>query len=57
MFTKKTSFMNKIRIIPDRSCQGKGISSGLERSLLVYYADQNLTGKGMGIGSIQFYGR
>ena len=46
--------MNKIRIIPDRSYIGEGISRGLARGLLVYYADQNLTGEGMGIGSIAF---
>jgi hypothetical protein len=46
--------MNKIRIIPDRSSIGEGISRGLARGLLVYYADQNLTGEGMGIGSIAF---
>jgi hypothetical protein len=40
--------MNQIRIIPDSTCQGEGISKGLARGLLVYYADQNLTGEGMG---------
>jgi hypothetical protein len=54
MFTKKTGIMKKIRIIPDRSYQGEGISRGLARCLLVYYADQNLTGEGMYIGSIAF---
>jgi hypothetical protein len=44
--------MNKIRIIPDRTYLGEGISKGLARGLLVYYGDQNLTGEGMGIGSI-----
>ena len=44
--------MNKIRIIPDSICQGEGISQGLARGLLVYYGDCNLTGEGMGIGSI-----
>ena len=44
--------MDKIRIIPDRACQGEGISRGLARGLLVYYGDCNLTGEGMGIGSI-----
>jgi hypothetical protein len=54
MFTKKTGIMKKIRIIPDRSYQGEGISRRLARGLLVHYADQNLTGEGMGIGSIAF---
>jgi hypothetical protein len=44
--------MNKIRIIPDSIYQGEGISQGLARGLLVYYGDQNLTGEGMGIGSV-----
>ncbi|HWS21291.1 MAG TPA: hypothetical protein VN227_01470, partial [Methanoregula sp.] len=46
--------MNHIRIIPDSTYQGEGISTGLARGLLVYYADQNLTGEGMGLGSIAF---
>ena len=46
--------MNHIRIIHDNTYQGEGISRGLARGLLVYYADQNLTGEGMGIGSIAF---
>ena len=44
--------MTNIRIIPDSMYQGEGISKGLARGLLVYYGDQNLTGEGMGIGSI-----
>lgn len=48
----KTGSMNKIRIIPDSTYQGEGISKGLARGLLVYYGDCNLTGEGMGIGSI-----
>jgi hypothetical protein len=44
--------MNNIRIIPDSIYQGEGISMGLARGLLVYYGDQNLTGEGMGIGSV-----
>ena len=44
--------MKKIRIIPDSIYQGEGISKGLARGLLVYFGDQNLTGEGMGIGSI-----
>jgi hypothetical protein len=44
--------MNKIRIIPDSIYQGEGISQGLARGLLVYFGDCNLTGEGMGIGSI-----
>ena len=44
--------MNQIRIISDSMYQGEGISKGLARGLLMYYGDQNLTGEGMGIGSI-----
>ncbi len=44
--------MNTIRIVPDSAYQGEGISKGLARGLLVYYGDCNLTGEGMGIGSI-----
>lgn len=44
--------MDKICIIPDSVYQGEGISKGLARGLLVYYGDCNLTGEGMGIGSI-----
>jgi hypothetical protein len=44
--------MDKIRIVPDSSYQGTAISRGLARGLLVYYGDCNLTGEGMGIGSI-----
>jgi hypothetical protein len=44
--------MNEIRIIPNNMYQGEGISKGLARGLLVYYGDQNLTGEGMGIGSV-----
>lgn len=44
--------MNNIRIIPDTSYRGEGISQGLARGLLVYYEDTNLTGEGMGIGSV-----
>jgi hypothetical protein len=46
--------MNKIHIIPDRSCQGEGISRGQTQDLLVYNADPNLNFKGMSIGSITF---
>jgi hypothetical protein len=48
----ETGIMNEIRNIPDSIYQGEGISKGLARGLLVYYGDQNLTGEGMGIGSI-----
>jgi hypothetical protein len=44
--------MEKICIKPDSVYQGEGISRGLARGLLVYYGDCNLTGEGMGIGSI-----
>ena len=44
--------MDNICITPDSVYQGEGISRGLARGLLVYYGDCNLTGEGMGIGSI-----
>ena len=44
--------MDKICIMSDSVYQGEGISKGLARGLLVYYGDCNLTGEGMGIGSI-----
>jgi hypothetical protein len=44
--------MDTIRIIPDTTYRGEGISQGLARGLLVYYGDLNLTGEGMGIGSV-----
>jgi hypothetical protein len=44
--------MDTIRIIPGEEYSGEGISQGLARGLLVYYGDQNITGEGMGIGSI-----
>jgi len=44
--------MDKICIMPGSVYQGEGISKGLARGLLVYYGDCNLTGEGMGIGSI-----
>jgi hypothetical protein len=44
--------MDKIRIVPGAGYPGEGISHGLARGLLVYYGDQNITGEGMGIGSI-----
>ncbi|MGA2912281.1 MAG: hypothetical protein ABSE07_02060 [Methanoregula sp.] len=44
--------MDNIRIIPDTAYRGEGISQGLARGLLVYYGDLNLTGEGMGIGSV-----
>jgi hypothetical protein len=44
--------MDKIRIVPGTEYPGEGISRGLARGLLVYYGDQNITGEGMGIGSI-----
>ncbi|RPI37723.1 MAG: hypothetical protein EHM53_10120, partial [Methanoregulaceae archaeon] len=44
--------MNTIRIVPDSIYPGEGISRGLARGLLVYCGDCNLTGEGMGIGSI-----
>jgi hypothetical protein len=44
--------MDTICIRPEADYQGEGISTGLARGLLVYYGDCNLTGEGMGIGSI-----
>jgi hypothetical protein len=44
--------MDTIRIISDSICLGAGISKGLARGLQVNYGDCNLTGEGMGIGSI-----
>jgi hypothetical protein len=44
--------MDTIRIVPGAGYSGEGISQGLARGLLVYYGDQNITGEGMGIGSI-----
>jgi hypothetical protein len=44
--------MDNICIKPDDGYRGEGISKGLARGLLVYYGDCNLTGEGMGIGSI-----
>ena len=48
----KPGFMDKIRIVSGPEYSGEGRSQGLARGLLVYYGDQNLTGEGMGIGSI-----
>jgi hypothetical protein len=50
MFTP--GIMDEIRIVPGPEYPGTGISRGLARGLLVYYGDCNLTGEGMGIGSI-----
>jgi hypothetical protein len=44
--------MDRIRIEPGAEYSGEGISQGLARGLLVYYGDKNITGEGMGIGSI-----
>ena len=46
----KTAIMNTSALFLIVSCQGEGISSGLARGLLVYYADRNLTGEGMASG-------
>ena len=46
--------MDDIRIIPPADYPGEGRSLGLSRGLLVYYGDLNLTGEGMGIGSVAF---
>jgi len=44
--------MDTIRIVPGAGYAGEGKSQGLARGLLVYYGDRNITGEGMGIGSI-----
>ncbi len=44
--------MDNLRIVPGAGYSGEGISLGLARGLLVFYGDCNLTGEGMGIGSI-----
>jgi hypothetical protein len=44
--------MDTICIKTDNDYTGEGISRGLARGLLVYYGDCNLTGEGMGLGSI-----
>jgi len=44
--------MENLRIVPATEYSGEGISRGLARGLLVYYGDCNLTGEGMGLGSI-----
>ena len=48
----KSGFMKAIRIVPEGNYQGSGISHGLARGLLVFWDDLNLTGEGMGIGSV-----
>jgi hypothetical protein len=48
----KPESMDTIRIVPGAEYSGEGISRGLARGLLVYFGDQNITGEGMGIGSI-----
>src|SRR5512137_514977 len=48
----KLESMDTIRIVPGAEYSGEGISKGLARGLLVYYGDQNITGEGMGVGSI-----
>lgn len=44
--------MDNLRIGPAADYAGEGISGGLARGLLVWYGDCNLTGEGMGIGSV-----
>ena len=44
--------MTGIRIVPGGHFRGEGISEGLARGLLVFYSTTNLTGEGMGIGSV-----
>ncbi len=44
--------MDKLRIVPAADYSGEGISKNLARGLLVWYGDCNLTGEGMGIGSV-----
>lgn len=49
--------MDGIRIVAGAEYAGEGISRGLARGLPVYYGDCNLTGEGMGIGSIALRNR
>ncbi len=49
--------MDGIRIVAGAGYAGEGISRGLARGLPVYYGDCNLTGEGMGIGSIALRNR
>jgi hypothetical protein len=49
--------MDAIRIVSGAGYKGEGKSHGLARGLLVYYGDRNITGEGMGIGSIAFRAR
>ncbi|WP_440950523.1 hypothetical protein [Methanosphaerula subterraneus] len=44
--------MAGISIVPDPEYRGDGISEGLARGLLVWSGGENLTGEGMGIGSV-----
>ncbi|ACL16939.1 hypothetical protein [Methanosphaerula palustris] len=44
--------MAGISIVPDLGYLGEGISEGLARGLLVCFGGENLTGEGMGIGSV-----
>jgi hypothetical protein len=44
--------MDNLRIVPGSDYPGEGVSHGLARGLLVFYGDCNLTGEGMGIGTI-----
>jgi hypothetical protein len=48
--------MTGIRIVPEGHYRGEGISEGLARGLLVFYGPTNLTGEGMGIGSVAVKG-
>lgn len=41
-----------IRIVPGPDYPGDGVSRGLARGLLVFEGDRNITGEGMGIGSV-----
>jgi hypothetical protein len=45
-------YMAGLCIIPDPEYRGKGISEGLARGLLIFASGENLTGEGMGIGSV-----
>ena len=48
--------MEEVRIVAEEYA-GEGISRGLARGLLVYHGDCNLTGEGMGIGSVALRAR
>jgi hypothetical protein len=54
--TNQRSKMDSLHIVPDPRYRGEGISEGLARGLLVFSGPENLTGEGMGLGSIAIRG-